>query len=278
MFSFRLLTLTARSTFVQKTMMTSSKYHTFQQLHTLPEPLLLSNVWDARSTMISQESGFKAIATSSAAMASMLGYADGEKVPFSELLAVVKRIAAVATVPVTVDIEAGYSRNVAIICSHIEQLHQLGVVGINIEDSVADEARKLVDIAFFARTLEQLKTFCLNNGIDVFVNARTDTYLLPIEERGAQTAARIRTYEAAGADGIFIPGLTSLAEIKVFCQQTSLPLNVMCMPDLPGFNDLTTAGVKRISMGNFLFESLARKQAKLSAAIRQEGNFNALFQ
>lgn len=258
--------------------MTSSNYHVFQQLHTLPEPLLLPNVWDARSAIISQEYGFKAIATSSAAMASMLGYADGEQMPFGELLAMVKRIAAVATVPLTVDIEAGYSRNVPTICSHIQQLHELDVVGINIEDSVVDDARKLVDTAVFARTLEQLKTFCVNHGIDLFINARTDTYLLQVEERIVQTTARLQAYEAAGADGIFIPGLTDLTEIQAFSQQTSLPLNVMCMPDLPDFSDLAAVGVKRISAGNFLFESLARKQAELSTAIRQEGSFSVLFQ
>lgn len=259
--------------------MPSSNFLAFAQLHRQPEPLLLPNAWDARSAAICQASGYPAVGTSSAAIASSLGYADGEQMPFSELLFVVKRICAATTLPVTVDVEAGYSRDAATIGTHLAQLAELGVVGINLEDSVmTDGRRQLVSAADFARTLEQLKTFCAKQGIDLFLNARTDAYLLGAEDALAQTQARLTAYETAGTDGIFIPRLTDLADIRALCQQTRLPLNVLCGPNLPDLEALAQAGVKRVSTGNFPFEFLMRKYEQLSVTIHRERGFTALFQ
>jgi 2-methylisocitrate lyase-like PEP mutase family enzyme len=269
--------LLSTATFGQKTSMNTADYTYFHHLHHLPEPLLLPNVWDARSAAICQENGFSAVGTSSAAIASMLGYADGEQLPFSDLLGIVKRIRTATTLPVTVDLEAGYSRNVATVCEHIAQLHTLGVVGINLEDSVVNGGRQLVEAPVFARTVEQVKTFCLTHGMSLFLNVRTDTYLLGGPDVLAQTRERMQLYESAGADGLFIPCLTDAAQMQTLCLHTRLPVNVMCMPNLPSLDVLTQAGVKRISMGNFMFEFLARQQEQVGALIQQERSFNALF-
>ena len=257
--------------------MPAPNFLTFAQLHRQSEPLLLPNAWDARSAATSQASGYPAVGTSSAAIASSLGYADGEQMPFGELLFVVKRICAATTLPVTVDVEAGYSRDVATICTHLAQLAELGVVGINIEDSVVEDSRELVDAADFARTLEQLKAYCVRQGLNLFLNARTDTYLLGAKDALAQTQARLSAYEAAGADGIFVPCLTNLADIEALCQQARLPVNVMCMPDLADLAILAQAGVKRVSTGNFPFEFVMKQYEQLSATIQQERRFTALF-
>lgn len=252
-------------------------YQKFKQLHYNQEPLLLPNAWDAGSAKVFEESGFAAIATSSAAIAGALGYGDGEQLSFDELLFVVERICCNTALPVSVDIEGGYSRKVPKICEHLEQLSELGVVGINFEDSVTDGQRKLLDAATFAETIKQVKSFCLNKRIDIFLNLRTDTYLLNVENRFEQTLERIKIYEEAGVDGIFIPGLTSVKEMSLFCQKTTLPINVMCLPDLPDFDEPAKAGVKRISMGPFMFEFLANQQILAGSKIQKEKSFRTLF-
>ena len=258
--------------------MPTPNFLTFGQLHRQPAPLLLPNAWDARSAATCQSTGYPALGTSSAAIASSLGYADGEQMPFAEMLFVVRRICAATTLPVTVDVEAGYSRDPATVCAHLAQLCELGVVGINIEDSVVQNGRALVPAADFARTLEHLKNFCLKQGFDLFLNARTDTYLLGGPQPLAQTQARSRAYDAAGADGLFVPGLTSLADMAALCQHTQLPVNVLCLPDLPDLEALGAAGIKRVSMGNFPFEFVMEQHEQLSATIRRERRFTALFQ
>ncbi len=111
----------------------------FKALHYQKTPLLIGNVWDVASTRIATKANFKAIGTSSAAIASMLGYQDGEVMDFSELLYIVQRISVNTKLPLSVDLESGYSRNPLVITEHIRQLAAVGVVGINLEDSIVKE-------------------------------------------------------------------------------------------------------------------------------------------
>ncbi|TGE28741.1 isocitrate lyase/PEP mutase family protein [Hymenobacter metallicola] len=250
----------------------------FRQLHQQSQPLLLPNAWDARSAAACQTAGFTAIGTSSAAMASMLGYADGEQLPFAKLRYLVSRICASTTLPVSVDLEGGYSRDPAQIAAHVRELAALGVVGINLEDSVVVAGqRQLLEPATFADTLRVLRSHCARQQLDIFINVRTDTYLLPAEQPVRATLERLHYYEAAGADGLFVPGLTNLAHINELCRATALPVNVMALPNLPALEALAAAGVRRVSLGNFLYEAAATHQQRLSHQIRQERSLTALF-
>jgi len=257
--------------------MEHSNYQIFKQLHFNNEPLLLPNAWDAKSAKTFQDNGFEAVATSSSAVSSALGYEDGEHIPFNELLFIVQRICKSTKVLLSVDIEGGYSRNASEICEHIERLSELGVVGINLEDSIIDGHRRLLDASQFSKTIEQIKSFCFKKKIDIFLNLRTDTYLLNVENRFEKTLERIEIYENSGVDGVFIPCLTSLEDMNLFCQKTTLPINVMCMPDLPSFGFLSKAGIKRISMGPFMFDFLSTQQSLLTSRIQAEGSFKSLF-
>ncbi|MEP6902752.1 MAG: isocitrate lyase/phosphoenolpyruvate mutase family protein, partial [Actinomycetota bacterium] len=175
--------------------MEKSNYQKFKALHNSEKPLLLPNAWDAGSAKLFEENGFAAIATSSSAVAGALSYADGEQLSFDELLFVVERICRRVSLPVSVDMEGGYSRDADEICEHLERLFQLGVVGINFEDSVINGQRKLQDALLITKTIEHIKSFCLNGKIDIFLNLRTDTYLLNVENRFEQTLERIEIYE-----------------------------------------------------------------------------------
>ena len=255
-----------------------SNYQQFKQLHYSEEAFLLPNVWDAGSALVFQEKGFRAVGTSSAAIAGSLGYQDGEEMPFEDLLFVVSKICERCDLLVSVDIEGGYSREAGKICENIEKLSNIGVVGINIEDSfVSDGERKLADLDSFSEIVRKIKDFCLQKSLEIFVNVRTDTYILDVPDKISETIRRVKSYENAGADGIFIPCLTNLEEIKSLKQQTDLPINLMCMPDLPDFEELGKAGVKRISMGNFLYEFLKNRQSEITTRIVEENNFMELF-
>lgn len=257
----------------------ATPYQRFQALHHQGTPLLLPTIWDARSAAISQTQGFAAVGTSSAAMASMLGYPDGEQLPFAELRYLVGRICAGTTLPVSVDLEGGYSRQPAQIVEHIRELAALGVAGINLEDSVtaAPGQRQLLAPEAFATILAAVRAGLAAAGVEVFLNVRTDTYLLSEPQPLAATLRRLRLYEAAGADGLFVPGLTDLAAVRDLCRATTLPLNLMALPTLPGFAALAAAGVRRLSMGNFLLEALSQRQQQLSQQIRHDQSFAALF-
>ncbi|MFK7773634.1 MAG: isocitrate lyase/phosphoenolpyruvate mutase family protein [Saprospiraceae bacterium] len=250
----------------------------FKNLHQQKEPLLLANVWDVSSAQIAEKLNFKAIGTSSSAISNSLGYQDGEEMSFEELAFVVKRISTKIKIPLSVDLEAGYSRDPKIIATHIKQLAQLGVVGINLEDSIVEDVRVLLSPEGFSKTISEIKNILEKEGINIFLNIRTDTFLLNHPDPVAETIRRIRLYEKAGANGIFVPCITHEDDIKSIVENTPLPINVMCMPNLPDFSTLKKLGVKRISMGNFLYDQMNVFLEKNLNTIIQQNSFQHIFQ
>lgn len=249
----------------------------FANLHQQAEPLVICNVWDAASAKVAEKLNFKAIGTSSAALANVLGYNDGEELAFEELLFLVNRIAKSSQLPLSVDIEAGYSKDPVEVAQNIKQLANLGVVGINIEDSKVKEDRAIADAEDFAAFLQQVKLNLAKENVEVFINVRTDTFLLGLAEAVAETKKRISLYQQAGADGIFVPCITEAEDIKTIVASTSLPVNVMCMPELPNFELLQEYGVKRISMGNFVFDKAQANIEQTLAEITNANSFAAIF-
>ena len=154
-------------------------FQEFKELHNQSGPLYIGNVWDANSALLFEKMGYKSIGTSSAAIATSLGYEDGEEMSFNELLNVVSTITSRTSLPLTVDLEAGYSRDTKEVLKNIIRLHESGVAGINLEDSVVEKGnRRIVDAAEFSETIRFLKNSLLEKGISIFLNARTDFFRL----------------------------------------------------------------------------------------------------
>ncbi|WP_125781247.1 isocitrate lyase/PEP mutase family protein [Pseudoalteromonas rubra] len=250
----------------------------FKQLHQQTTPFLLANVWDAASAKAAQQAGYQALGTSSAAVASVLGYEDGEQMAFEELLFMVTRISKATDLPLSVDIEAGYSRDPQQIAQFIEKLAKLGVVGINFEDSVvSNTTRTLTDSDEFAAHLKAVRHHLATQQTNMFINVRCDAFLLGLDNAREEALHRAQQYQQAGADGLFLPCITEHADILAITNACSLPLNVMAMPGLSDVNTLAGLGVKRISMGNFAFEKAHTHLTDMLTQIRSQGSFTALF-
>jgi 2-methylisocitrate lyase-like PEP mutase family enzyme len=250
----------------------------FRELHQQQEPLLLGNVWDAKSAMIYENLRFKAIGTSSAAASEALGYSDGENMPFEEYFFVIKRIKASTTLPFSVDMEGGYGDTPQQVIKNIKLLASIGIAGINIEDSsICDGERRIMPAEVFAGKLKKITQRLQNENVDIFVNVRCDAFLLALPNAKDEAIRRMNLYEKAGADGIFLPCITDTSDIRAIVNISSLPLNVMCMPDLPGFSTLQSLGVKRISMGNFVNNAAYKRMEELSGSIVENDSFSTLF-
>lgn len=204
-------------------------YETFRQLHQQPEALLLGNAWNAHSARQLEKNGFKAIGTSSTALSHALGYEDGEGMSFDELLYTLRRILASVNIPVSADIESGYSPTVAGLLENIDRLYDAGVAGINIEDSSVTVERQLISRDAFCKKLDAIR-HCIQNNMQLFVNARTDTFLLDVPARLDETLLRLKVYSNAGADGIFVPCVTDIKDICEIVTASVLPVNVLSMP------------------------------------------------
>ena len=231
----------------------------FQKLHQDNQPLLLGNVWDAHSAKLAEKAGFKALGTSSHAIANSMGYPDGEEISFEELFFVVKRIVQAVNIPVSVDFEAGYSDDPMEVTSRVIQLTKAGVAGINLEDGIVIDGKRSLDPPEL--TVEKIKAIQIE--CNIFVNARIDTYTTKHDEALDESIRRAHLYQKAGADGVFVPLIEKVTDLESFVQEVKLPLNVFTTPNLPSYDELAKLGVKRISHGAKQYEQLMKKSEEI---------------
>ena len=220
----------------------SDRHAAFVKLHDRSSLLLLPNAWDAASARIIAHAGAKAIATSSVAVATSLGFPDGNRLPRTDAIDAVRRIALAVSIPVTADLEEGFGETPEDVAETAAQAAEAGAVGLNIEDGTHPPERLAARITAISARMKRDDT-------PLFINARIDAFLrghaTPLEE----TLRRIRLYEAAGASGIFVPGAVKPDDIRAITSATKLPVNILTFPGLPPVADLQGLGVARLSGG-----------------------------
>lgn len=243
----------------------------FREMHHSQEPLVLGNVWDVSSALVYEKTGFKALGTSSAAVAASMGYGDGEKMPFDRYYDVIKSIQHAVSIPLSVDLESGYGDTAEAIGEHIAALYDIGIVGINLEDSrMIHGKRTLQGLNAFEEKLEAIVSFLRIRAIDVFLNLRCDAFLLLREAPLQEAVERVTCYERLGVDGIFLPCILEEVDIEVILDAIEVPLNVMCIPGLMDFNKLQDLGVKRISMGSVIHDEVFSKMEAVLTGFLKE--------
>ena len=232
----------------------------FAALHHGDAPLVLPNAWDVASAVLLAEAGFPAVGTTSAGITAAAGLADGAGAGRDLTIALAAKLAGRLSVPVSVDLEGGYSDDPGEVADLAAHLAELGVAGVNFEDGQPDGRLRKVDhhAAIIAAVTRAAP--------DLFVNARTDTYWLNVGETGRrldETLERLAAYREAGASGVFVPGLGDLGAIAAVATAVALPLNVLWQPGVD-LAALHGAGVARVSTGSALYRHAI--SAALSAA------------
>ena len=243
----------------------------FRRLHGGPDMLMLANAWDAGSARLIESVGAKAIATTSAGVAWSHGYADGSALPVQLLVGTVADIARVISVPLTVDIEDGYSAEPAAAGENVARILDAGAVGINLEDGSG--APDLL-----CAKIEHAKRAAARLGVDLFINARTDVYLRKLAQGDAalhETIARAHRYREAGCDGVFVPAVVEPASIRALVDAIALPLNVLAWPGLPAAAELQALGVRRLSCGASVALAALNRARALAAAFLADGRMEA---
>lgn len=210
--------------------------------------LLLPNAWDALSAKVFEEVGFNAIATTSAGVAWSLGYPDGENVPWHEMLTVIEHMTDVVRVPVTADIEGGFSSTTPDLIFRIEEVIGAGACGINLEDGLNHGATlRSVDEA--CDRINAVRRAATKLGLPLVINGRTDIFLSGGDNPALfdDALARCKAYLAAGADCVYPIGLSDLTLISKLVTALQAPVNVIGRRGAPSIADLQAAGVARVS-------------------------------
>ena len=250
-----------------------AKAQLFKTLHDGPDVLVLANAWDAASAAIIADAGGKAVATSSAAVAWAYGYADGDVLPMDKVIATIAMaVKAAGDVPVTADIEGGFTDDLDQLSANIARVIEAGAVGINIEDGKRDPQLHARKIAAVRAQAEKL-------GVPLFINARTDVYLAGLAEGEAayeESVRRAALYVQAGADGIFVPGPGDPALIRRLAGAIERPLNVMGWVGVPKAAELQALGVRRLSSATNPFRVAYAAMGRAVEAYLRDGDPDAL--
>ncbi|HZX94879.1 MAG TPA: isocitrate lyase/phosphoenolpyruvate mutase family protein [Myxococcales bacterium] len=241
-----------------------------RRLHDRTRILVLPNAWDVASARVVEKAGFPAIATSSAGVAAVLGYADGERISRAEMLEMVARIARAVRVPVTADLEAGYGGA----AQTVEAALQAGAVGMNLEDAAAGGG--LVPIAAQVEQIKAARAAADRAGVPFVINARTDVYLARIgEEQGrfAHAVERARAWLAAGADCAFVPGVRDADTIGRLVRAIDGPINILAGPGTPDVPTLAALGVARVSAGSATMRAALTAGLRAAEEMRDRGTY-----
>jgi 2-methylisocitrate lyase-like PEP mutase family enzyme len=234
---------------------------TFKELHYGERPLLLPNAWDYASAAALAQRGFAAVGTTSLGVAAAAGKPDGTGATRAETVDLARRLRGLPCL-VSVDIEGGFSERPEEVADLVAELADLGVAGVNIEDGRPDGTLAPIDRQ---RSVIRVTT---SRVPGMFVNARTDTHW----QRRPTTAAldealrRVREYAEAGADGVFVPGVTGDAAIGALVEMAGVPLNVLFAPGM-ALDRLAALGVRRVSTGSLLFRAALTAAVETAAAV-----------
>ncbi|GHF46820.1 hypothetical protein GCM10018783_15010 [Streptomyces griseosporeus] len=230
----------------------------FAALHHAERPLLLPNAWDHASAHALAAAGFPAVGTTSLGVAAAAGLPDGAAATRDETL---RLAVALGSGPflLSVDAEGGFSDDPDEVGELARQLWSVGVVGVNLEDGLGPADRHAAKIAAVKAAAPGL-----------FVNARTDTHWLGDGEGGtAATLARLEAYRLAGADGVFVPGVTDPRTIAELVRHLDVPLNILYSPDGLPVGRLADLGVRRISLGSLLYRRALGAALETAADVRE---------
>lgn len=238
------------------------------RLHTSPEVLVLTNVWDAASAKaVAAVPGVTALATASHSIAAAHGYPDGEHIPLDLHLAVITRITDAVRLPVSADIEAGYGDA----GETARRAIAAGAVGGNLEDALAPLAASVAAVQAVVSAREAEGTvFVLNARTDAFLKAPADA---SAADKLADAITRGRAYLDAGAECVFVPGVRDADTITQLVDAFGAQrLSVLAGPGALSTAELGRLGVARASIGPFGLRVALTALQDAAAALLAGGN------
>jgi 2-methylisocitrate lyase-like PEP mutase family enzyme len=254
----------------------------FLALHHGSGPLLLPNAWDRGSAALLAALGFSAIATTSSGFAATLGRLDGS-VTRDEALAHAAAMASSTSLPVSADLENCFADDPAGVAETVRLAAGTGLAGCSLEDFTGHEDDPIYGVGAAAERVAAAAEAAHGTdggrrggtGGGLVLTARAENYLHGRPDL-ADTISRLQAYQAAGADVLYAPGLTSLDDIRQVVASVDRPVNVLTMPGTPDVPVLAEAGVSRISVGGAFAFAAFGALAEAAREFREKGSYGFL--
>jgi len=243
----------------------------FLALHRPGEPLLLPNPWDAGSARILASLGFAALATTSSGSAMSLGGTDGS-LRRDQALEHARTIVAATGLPVSADLEHGFADDPDGVVETIQGALAAGLAGCSIEDSTGVDGDPIYGLELAAERIAAAAQAAHSGDVHLVLTARAENYLHGRPDL-AGTIARLQAFQEAGADVLYAPGLTSLADIRQVVAAVDRPVNVLALASCPPVADLGAAGVARVSVGGGFFAAAYGALITAATELRDQGTY-----
>lgn len=251
----------------------SEKAARFRALHAEPGAFVIPNPWDAGSARLLAGFGYKALATSSAAAAGVLGRCD-HGLTRSEALASARAIVEATDLPVAADLENGFGDSPECVAETIRLAAEAGLVGGSIEDGTGDDANPLYDLGLATERIAAAVKAARALPFPFTLTARTEGFVCGRPDLD-EVIRRLQAYERAGADVLFAPGLRDLESVRTVCTAVHRPVNFMNGMKGASFPvaELAVVGVKRISLAMSLYRAAMTALRDAAEEIRAQGTF-----
>ena len=246
------------------------KAEAFRALHE-GEPFVIPNPWDAGSARVLEALGFEALASTSSGFAFTLGRLDGQAA-LDDVVAHAADLDRATGLPVSVDLENGYGEAPESAALAIRRIVEAGAVGGSIEDY--EHSGRIYDLAHAVERVAAAAEAAHRLAFPFTLTARAENHIRGNPDLD-DTIARLQAFEAAGADVLYAPGLSTGAEIRAVCSAVSKPVNVLARPDLT-MAEIVDAGAQRISVGGSLTWVAVNALAAAATEIRDHGDFSSL--
>ena len=234
---------------------------------------VIPNPWDIGSARFLQSLSFKALASTSSGFAWSRGYPDGP-VARDQVLAHLSELVAATEVPVNADFQTGYAHEPDAVAENVRLAVASGVAGLSIEDSTADAAKPLYDLATATARMRAARRAIDSSGGDTLLVGRAECFLVGRPDL-EETIARLKAYAQAGADCLYAPGITTHAQIEAVVRAVApKPVNLLLgFPSELTVTDVAALGVRRISVGGALARSAWGGFMRAARLIAEQGSF-----
>ncbi len=252
----------------------AEKGKAFQALHARAGAFVIPNPWDAGTARILAKLGFAALTTTSAGLAFVLGRRDGDgSVTRDDALINAKAIVDATDLPVAADLENGYGDAPESAAETIRLAALVGLVGASIEDATGDPRNPIYDHAHAVERVTAAAEAAHTLPFPFMFVARAENFLHGKPDLD-DTIRRLQAFEAAGADVLYAPGLSTAEQIRTVCSSVSKPVNVLMAPkDAPSVSALAALGVKRISVGSTLSRAALGAFVRAAQELKEHGTF-----
>lgn len=254
----------------------AQKIRTFRAMHE-SGCFIIPNPWDIGTAKFLESRGFKALATTSAGFAFTKGLPDS--VLRDTMIAHIEEIASATSLPVNADFQNGYAKEPDKVAENVKLCIKTGISGLSIEDATGEKNNPLYEKELAIERIRAARSAIDSTGIPVVLTARSEAYLVGVEDPFRVAIDRLMAYADAGADCLFAPRVTDLKEIEEIVKAAApKPVNVLVTAPGEGLtlSHLSELGVRRISVGATLARIAWKAFMTAVQEISEKGTFNTL--